>query len=296
MIKKYFKKIYGKVPYKKQLFLIVKHFFKPSKSLYQHLYFNDVFSVHMSEKCSFLLNHFGAKVENEIFWEGIFGSWEKESLKLWSKLCRDLNYIFDVGANSGVYSLMAKSLNIRSNVYAFEPIERVFNRLVYNNEINHYDISAFNIGLSNYNGEAFFYDPETEHVYSIIINETIETYQNKDFKRKKVNVNCFDTWFIENNILGFDLIKIDVETYEPEVIEGMMNSIIRFRPLVIIEVLNDEIANKLNNLFKELNYQYYDINESNGVKKIHTILKSSSYNLFLCPNEKEYQLVEHGIL
>ena len=51
--------------------------------------------------------------------------WEKVSLQLWEELCKESEVIFDVGSNTGVYSLLAKSSNPKSKVYAFEPIKRI---------------------------------------------------------------------------------------------------------------------------------------------------------------------------
>jgi len=128
MNKKVLKKLYSTLPYKKVVFLFLKKYFHLPRKYYQHLHFNDVFEIRIDEEKSFKAQHFGAKVENEIFWTGLYGSWEKESLKLWSYLCKTSRFIFDVGANTGIYSLIAQTMNQEANIYAFEPVERVFKR------------------------------------------------------------------------------------------------------------------------------------------------------------------------
>ncbi len=35
--------------------------------------------------------------------------------------------------------------------------------------------------------------------------------------------------------------KIDVETHEPEVMEGFAEYYLKFKPIILIEVLNDQI-------------------------------------------------------
>ena len=140
IIKSIFKKLYTILPFKKEVFSILKKFIQIPPELYQHLYFSGKFKVQIDQEKSFKIKHIGAKVENEIFWNGLYGSWEKESLKVWSFLCNYSDYIFDVGANTGVYAIVAKAINCNSHVYAFEPVQRVFEKLKENIKVNGFDI------------------------------------------------------------------------------------------------------------------------------------------------------------
>ena len=47
------------------------------------------------------LHHFGAAVENELFWAGYGRSWEGAELRLWRSLVKHAEYLADVGANTG---------------------------------------------------------------------------------------------------------------------------------------------------------------------------------------------------
>lgn len=51
---------------------------------------------------------------NLYFWGGC----EEE---YWMRFARDCQVIFDVGANVGLYSLLASAVNPQSNIHAFEP-------------------------------------------------------------------------------------------------------------------------------------------------------------------------------
>lgn len=42
--------------------------------------------------------------------------------------------------------------------------------------------------------------------------------------------------------------KIDVETHEPEVLEGVGEYLKKFRPSLLIEILDDEITAKVQNI------------------------------------------------
>jgi ribosomal protein L11 methylase PrmA len=98
---------------------------------------------------------------------GIKDGWEKVSTGLWIKLCRESEVIIDIGANTGVYSLIAKTVNPGAKVFAFEPVERVFEKLQGNCRLNNYDIGCFKKAVSNYSGKAKIYDTAGEHIYSV---------------------------------------------------------------------------------------------------------------------------------
>ena len=125
-MKKLVKSIYRLLPYKKEVFTLLKFVWTPSKSIYQHLHFKGVFSVHINSIKKFRIKHYGFELENTIFWSGLTKGWEKESMKLWIRLCEDSDVIVDIGANTGVYSLVAKTVKPSSRVYAFKRVTFIF--------------------------------------------------------------------------------------------------------------------------------------------------------------------------
>ncbi|MGZ6520119.1 MAG: FkbM family methyltransferase, partial [Bacteroidia bacterium] len=147
------------------------------ENIYRHLYFEDVFTV-KSESYKFLITHYGFQLENEIFWKGLTNGWEKVSMKLWIELSKKSAVILDIGANTGIYSLVSKTVNPTAEVFAFEPVERIYNKLEKNNKLNNYDIHCFELALSDKNGEAIIYDPLTPHVYSVAVNKNISGLDN----------------------------------------------------------------------------------------------------------------------
>jgi len=103
----------------------------------------------------------GFFIENNIFWNGMDDCWEKESLKIWKKLAETSSVIFDIGANTGVYALLAKATNPSAKVFAVEPLPRIYHILEKNNGINRFNINCLNCALSDFDGEATFYDVDT---------------------------------------------------------------------------------------------------------------------------------------
>src|ERR1051326_3413102 len=110
-MKKYLKYFYNIIPFKKEIFTVVKHFWSPSKKISQHLHFKSKLKIKIDKQSSFNLYHYGYMIENELFWHGIDNAWEKVSFRLWKMLSETADIVLDIGANTGVYTLISGSIN-----------------------------------------------------------------------------------------------------------------------------------------------------------------------------------------
>ena len=283
-MKKLLKKIYRAWPLKKQFFSLIKIFGTPNHKIYQHLNFVGNIDVKVSDVKSFKIRHYGFLIENEIFWNGIFNGWEKVSLSIWAELCENSDTIFDIGSNTGVYALLAKTINPSSKVFAFEPVERVYNKLIANNKLNEYDIKCFKKAISNFDGEAKIYDKDTEHTYSVTVNKDISANKEKSILTAIKTIRL-DTFIKSAGLPKIDLLKVDVETHEVEALEGFGGYLKKHEPTFIIEILNDKIAKGIEELISEINYEYYVIDENSGIKKVNQLRKSDYYNFLICKPE-----------
>lgn len=288
-MKHIFKKIYDFIPLKREVFLILKYFLNLKKNIYQHLHFKGIIKIKINSHTSFKMKHYGFQVENEIFWAGLTGGWEKISLKLWIELCKSSKVVVDVGANTGVYSLVAKSIYPKAQVYAFEPVKRVFEKLVANSMLNQYDIICCEKALSNFDGEATIYDTKTEHTYSVTVNKNLNDLVT-DVVESKIEAVKLSSFIEKNNIPNIDLIKIDVETHEPEVLEGFGVYLKLFQPTMLIEILNNEVAEKIEKTLVNIPYLYFNIDENSGIRKVEKITKSDYYNYLICKKEVAQKL------
>ena len=95
----------------------------------------------------------------------------------------------------------------------------------------------------------------------------------------------------KNKIQSVDLIKLDVETFEPEVIEGFRKYLPVFKPTFLIEILTEEAAEKLQVLFKGLGYLYFNIDDKNDkLSQKEIITKSDYFNYLFCSEKKAREL------
>ena len=283
------KSLYNTVPFKKEIFSAVKTVWKPSESIYKHLHFKGVISVPLNESKSFKMNHYGFQLENDIFWTGLTEGWEKESIKVWMKLCEDAETILDIGANTGIYSLIAKTVNPKATVYAFEPVDRVYKKLNENIKLNNFDIKPVEKAISNENGIATIFDTTTEHTYTVTVNKN-RLLADETVVETKITTITLDSFIKQNNLKKIDLIKIDVETHEPEVLEGFSEYMKVFKPSMIIEILDEETGRKVNDLVQGIGYVFFNIDEKTGIRQVEKITKSDDFNVLICTPENALKL------
>lgn len=278
------------MPLKKELFSLVKTFAIPSESIYKHLHFQGNIKVKVDDSHSFKIRHHGFEVENSIFWTGLTGGWEKVSLSLWIELVRNSDVVFDIGANTGIYSLIAKSLNPQAQVFAFEPVRRVFEKLEFNNQLNGYDINCYQSAASDSDGTATIYDTSAEHTYSVTVGKNLNS-SDVPVVPTMIETVRLDTVIENVGLPKIDLIKLDVETHEAEVIEGLGKYLEEFQPTMLVEVLNDTVGRNIEALVGGIDYLYFNLDEESGtIRQVEHISKSDYYNYLIC-KEKTAKLL-----
>lgn len=279
-MKKFLKAVYSKIPYKKHLFLLLKVFSLP-KSIYQHLHFTGIFNIKNHQNSTFKMFHHGNSIENEVFWAGLYGNWEKDSLMLWSKLSETAGVIFDIGANTGIYSILAKSINPNAIVYAFEPVPKIHKKLQLNTNINQFDNRNENLAVSNNSCQTIIYDTEGEHSYSASLDNN---FRGEDHKLVEIPIECtrLDDYIEKHQIDNIDLIKVDVESLEAQVLEGMGEYLQAFQPSILIEILTDDVAKKIEGLIAGINYCYINLDEKGNFEAVEHLTSSKFHNFLIC--------------
>jgi len=282
-LKNLLKRLYNSIPFKKQIFTALKLVYTPNESVYKYLHFKDVIDITMNSNARFKMHHYGYQIENEIFWKGLDGGWEKNSVNLWVQLVKNSHTIIDIGANTGIFALISKAVNPAANVYAFEPIERIHKKLEENISLNNFDIHGYAIAMSDKNGKAeILDDPTKENEYSLSLNDKLNPY-SADLIKIDIDIITLDSFIEKNDIKGIDLIKIDVETHEGEVMEGFMKYLPVFKPTFLIEILRNEVGEKVQNCVAGLGYLYFNIDENGDIVKVDQITRRGhNYNYLLC--------------
>lgn len=292
-------KIYKFLPIKKAICTITKISRIRNDKFYKDLRFNGKFKVSINRNLKFKLFHFGGSIENETFWKGLFVTFENETGWLWLELSKRANTIFDIGANTGIYSLVSKTIKSNSAVYAFEPSKNSFHKLKKNIILNKFDIEHYKLAVSNKIDNVTFFDFKDPNQTSASLSA--EMYRNNpDYNDKLIEYNVKTirlSDFIEsNNIKNLDLIKIDVEMHEPEVIEGLGKYLVILKPTILIEVLNNKVAHKLNKLIPK-DYLIFHLDSYRKMKIVKSLKRiEDKWNYLLVHSDHYGKLLENEII
>lgn len=217
--------------------------------------------------------------------KGLYGKWEKESLKIWAQLAKRSHTIVDIGANTGVYSLLAKNNNPTAVVVAIEPIDVNYDVLERNISENGFDILTEKVALSDTSGTAAMFMLKDRLNYMTSVNENRYTNHPEiqgeaEVVEIQVPLMPFSYVCDKHKLKQIDLVKIDVEGHEITVLKGMMEAIREYRPVILIEVIGDESARQLDAMFRGLDYRFVSIDES-GVSRVADRLWDNNHNNFL---------------
>jgi FkbM family methyltransferase len=214
----------------------------------RNLKLNKDFEVRISRHKDFKMVYYGGAIERETFRNGLFKTWENDVGWIWIELCKMSQVVFDIGANTGIYSLVAKSMNPSAIIYSFEPSIHSFKKLELNNKINDFDIICEQLAISNQSKEQIFYDiPDTNQTTASLSPDKMKYSlgYSGDILEYKVNTITISDYIKKHSIQNIDLIKIDVELHEAEVVEGLATYLIKFKPILILEILNQSVASRL---------------------------------------------------
>jgi FkbM family methyltransferase len=150
------------------------------------------------------------------------GVYEKFELELFRSTIKAGMTVVDIGANIGLYSVVAGKKAINGRVFSYEPEDENFSILSRNIKGNNLDnVSAFKVALSDIRGaRSFYFTEDNRGTHSFADNRS--TGQAITVKTDTLDGSLSE---IVPFVTAVDVIKIDVEGAEPLVFEGMKNII-----------------------------------------------------------------------
>jgi FkbM family methyltransferase len=278
LIKSTIRKLYRLLPFKRPIILACRFFgigrFLPPR-FKSYLVFEGPFDVLVEGQAFQMLNGYGRDIESTIFWNKL-ESFEGSTLNWWRILSKRSQVILDIGANTGVYALMAKALNPVAEVHAFEPIARVHRILTANIELNRENttypaIEAHRIAVSDYTGKGQMFDLPVEHMYTASLNKDIHAERGNPLAActESVPVQRLDDFLNAHKFQGLDLVKIDVESHEPAVLRGLGDWLLRFHPSLIVEVWNNDVGVAVEATLQGCDYIYFAITDTATELRAH---------------------------
>jgi len=209
-------------------------------------------------------------MSSQLFWHGLDG-YEPETSRTLRSLFEHAATFIDVGANCGLYSVLAALWNPNLRVIAFEPVPPIFSSLRRNVLLNRLEdrVHWENVALSTKSGRATLFLP---HAESLDLETTgtlvIDSWQATKASALVLDVETvrFDEYEARHP-MRVDVIKIDVEDFEADVLEGMRETIARDQPFIVCEVLPRLHRNqRTSKIIEALHYQPYWITSVGYIK------------------------------
>jgi FkbM family methyltransferase len=191
-----------------------------------------------------------------------YNSYETLSINIWRELALKYKFIFDIGGFTGLYTIVAAKVNSSANLFVFEPIKRIFGRLIINLSVNQLGtrVVAVDQAIGNNNEQCemnIFQGNITLSTGSSLIPKAGKKINHKEF----VDVTKFDKFILEREIECVDLLKIDVEQAELIAIEGMNKTIQEYSPQILIEVTTVKRLFELYDKLSIYNYNFVVIDD-----------------------------------
>jgi len=191
--------------------------------------------------------------------------------------------VLDIGANIGYYVLLEASQLDKGRVYAFEPDPRNIKLLEKNIKLNNFEdkVKIYPYAVSNKNETKTFYLGERTNVSSFIKREDVVD---------KIDVRCIklDDFFSIDTI---DLIRMDIEGYECQVLEGMRNFLTNTKkPIKLLIEIHSFAYNNEFNFKKQLQYLFehgFCVKYLISTKKDHVELSDLGYKAIKHGTETE---------
>lgn len=200
--------------------------------------------------------------------------------------------IYDIGANTGYYSLLTTSTLKSSTVHAFGPIPDYVKQINANLALNQVDprVTVHTIGLSDTNGTAELHLAGT--------GSTLEKeFQPTSRESLTIATHTLDSYISAHNIPAPHIMKIDVENHELSALKGATETIKKNLPFLFIEIIdsyhtfkNQKFTDTLK-CIDQLGYNIFHIDSSGTLSQITNIdsCHSTKIEMYTCiPKSSAY--------
>lgn len=190
--------------------------------------------------------------------------------------------VFDVGANIGVHAIGWARACPRARIYAFEPSKATFELLRENVDRNNVGESVELIpgAISNHIGVGEFFSCEDDAYSSLR-----DTDRKRVLESFPVTITTIDAFVDSRNLSKIDLIKIDVEGFEREALEGGQRTLRKLRPHLFVEIFGGKSSNPdpagTVEFVRSLGYEAFVLR--NGIPEAYVQHSDALFNYYFRP-------------
>ena len=241
-----------------------------------------VFSVRIGRGERFVYE--GSKqdyVGTSLYWAGI-SAFEAETFPTFINLARDARVFLDIGACTGVYTLVGSAVNPNLATYAFEPVPQLYERLRRHVALNGLEARCRTIGkaVSDREGRETLFVPESDFPDTSHLAD-VGPPDARPGTCVEVEVTTVPRSIPAEQAV--DLVKIDVEGAEGPVIEGMRELLAKQRPTLIVEFLPWGSGDHAQAVLDHLGYRYFHLTDRGPIPVESVTPRSHSpHRNYLC--------------
>jgi FkbM family methyltransferase len=199
------------------------------------------------------------------------GEYEKAELKAVESFLPNGGVLIDIGANIGVFGLfLSKRLNHSIDVICFEPYSLNFNSLKRHIEWNHMDrIKAEKLAIGNTSGDLkLYYNTEQKN------SGMVSAVEGDKGACEMVQMVTLDAYVTPMGLSQINVIKMDIEGFEYYALQGMAETIRKFQPVLMLELLHHQDTNGTvvlcERLLKDWGYTKWFIDDDGRCSDIQT--------------------------
>ncbi len=201
---------------------------------------------------NYKFNFYGGGDRGEVLYHAFWNKMISDEKEKISNYIKRGDTVIDVGGNIGFFALILNELvGNEGKIFSFEPSKRLKDRLEKTIKINNIqNVTIVNLALGESEGNTtLHYNPKQTGLSSIIMDF------NDGSLTEEIQITSLDK-FAENISDRVSFIKIDTEGYEPQVLKGATELIIRDKPTIYIELGGNYQKSSAEALMilKELNY------------------------------------------
>jgi FkbM family methyltransferase len=164
--------------------------------------------------------------------------------------------VYDIGANFGEFTLfLAKATAPNGHVISFDPIQQNCDAIADNLSLNNlHNVNIIQKGVGSHKeSRTFMVDPDATQQASF--NEEIKkSIQGKSHVLEIMfEIDSLDSIIADQKLPVPDFVKIDVEGFELEVLQGMTNTLHKIKPQLFIENHGSNDSQKKENIANIVN-------------------------------------------
>ena len=167
------------------------------------------------------------------------GCYERETLGQYPYLVRKGATVLDIGANIGVHSLcLAQIVGSHGHVYAVEPTRYAVDKLHNNLKLNPNIASQITISQCMLMACSVTELPDTVvSSWPVADSPSVDTLlSGRAHSTAGARIATLDHMVAEWGLGSVDLIKLDVDGYELDVLEGAQETLSKYSPIIIVEL------------------------------------------------------------